>query len=1002
MAFTFLSRSLRQILPRKEIRERDRRSGAYPVKSKTGDNFRTGRNNLYFDDQRTILFRSGVNITYPTTLQFDSRKVATDLTSSLGNIVGNVDRYAVDQFIPHRDQSERPGPFFDGGLFEQNETNLVNSKFMTGAAYLIAPDRFKSKISNKTILRMEFPLTRVSQMSTGSQIMYFSPTSGCFVSKVLERSFINNGQGVGAFTFAPIPFTPYGMAYMPLNDYNLNGSFTSTAPITPLPAERCVQRMVTYASDGSDNTFFNVSSGYTLGYVTSSILNTVHTASNEQTVSLQNTLGHPFLIEKIVVEFPFQAGPGWLNDNFRLREALNSDLQFAADGGGPMITFAIMRQDGADFNFRDIIASGTITTAMDMRTGSYTICTGTYAGGGGYSDITITPDGVAQLGIVPNVVVTGSFLSSSNNFYSGTIRMIMEPQITSHVLRGNVSGSSYFFVTSLIEDPTTPGVPTKAYGMSFGSIARRSAKYIESGRSVLGNDFALLDPKKLDQINNPINVMDSQYENLAQKASAPRISRNKMYMDIKSNTIKSPYLLYPQDKLVFCLSKHRAVADDTSILSLAVGTSTNPANLYANHDAAIGTGSIKITMYGDLIRQDIEFHDTLNQRLETRELWQDVGEDPVIDQFDVVYRNELSGTYIDRFNVLNAAPYLRTALTASQEVTQYYSNFSENRKNTDVISTGKLWTQAYKINELRKNFRGITLINTSEVFWDTRLPNPIEMIAIEQPQTDPNFGIDDGTTSTQLYTGNGTTQTGIADRTYKIGSFLMSYPYENKFKNVSSRFELGKDRLFSLNINYSTFMLEVGSLTGSATNSSFRVVNVGDTDASSAGLHNVLPKVEFVKYFYGFGDGNGTYDNQHVRGKTTGIAGFFNRAVLGGADIRGWRYGMLNGFKTNSTLMYRRDRYGHPRDMLEQRLDTKYYDELGLTPDGILNGIIGVKKGPVQVSFYDAGGNQTNPISTLSSNLSQEATSSFPYVDGVARNRSDYDPSLLNISNIVI
>ncbi len=245
--------------------------------------------------------------------------------------------------------------------------------------------------------------------------------------------------------------------------------------VQPLPAEQSVRRMVTYAGDGSDSTFFSVS-GYSLGFATSSLLNPIHSASKQQTVSLTNTLGHPFMIEKIVVEFPFQAGPGWLNDSFRLREALTSDLQYAGDGGGPLITFALMRQDGSDLRFRDIIASGTITTLMDMQTGSYTVCTGTYSGVGGYNDICITPDGVAQLGIVPNVTITGSFLSSSNNFYSGTVRMTMEPQITSHMLRTRASGSSVFFINPIVS-------PTTAFGAVFGSIARSAARSPPAART---------------------------------------------------------------------------------------------------------------------------------------------------------------------------------------------------------------------------------------------------------------------------------------------------------------------------------------------------------------------------------------------------------------------------------------------------------------------------------------------------------------------------------------
>lgn len=994
MSFAFLTRSLRQILPRREIRERDRRPGAYPVKSKTGDNTRSGRNHVYFDDARSVLFLTGVNITYPTTQQFDPSVVAGDLTASLGSVIGNVDPYAVDQFIPCSNQIERSGPFFDSGLFEQDETNVVNSKFMTGAAFGIASDKFKSKISNKTILRAEFPLSKVSQMSTGSEVMYFNQASGCFERVVKEASYIFNGQSNGAVTFAPLPFTPYGMHYMPLNDYDLGGVFGGGYSIVPLPAEQSVQRMVTYLGDGSDSNFFSVS-GYSVGFVTSSVLNPSHVAKPEQTFTLENKLGHPFLIEKIVVEFPFQAGPGWLNDNFRLHEAFSNDLEYTADGGGPMITFALMRQDAVDKRNRDVIASGTITTMMDVQTGSYHVVTAAF---GNYNDDVVTPDGVANLGIVPNVTIASPFLSSSNNFFTGTVKMTMDPQITSHVLRQKISGSAYFVNASIAGGKD-------ALGAVFGPISRRSAKYIESGRSVLGNDFALLDPKKLDQKNNPVHVMDSQFENGTQKSTIPRIATSKMYMDVKSTTIKSPYLIYPNDKLLLCLSKHRACGDD-SILNQIFGgdPSADPVSMFAYHDVAIGTGSFKITLYGDLIKEETEFHDTLNQRLETEELWQDVGEDPVLDQFDVAYRYELSGTYVDRFNVLNVLTPTNLGarrLTSSMETTSYFSNFAEVDSSRVPWSTQQEWSSVRYVDELKKNSRNRMFVSTNEKFWDTRVPHPREAMFKCNPSFHLVNTIDGSyTISRIMYTGlSGSSTNGVG-----IADWIMTYPFEPRYSSLTQIYvnTLGAEILpqpgFSgpALIDYGQIAIQYG-MTGSAVK---RLVATESDTSTVSGV--TFP--EFVKFFYGIGEGKSDVDNQHVRflrNKTTTSANGVPFLTTG-AVLRGWRYGLMSGFPMFSRTMFRRDHYGQPRDLLEQRLDAKFFDELGLSPDGTQNGTPGVKDGPVRVSFYDSAGNQTDPTKTLSSNISFEATSSMPYTDGVARNRPAYDFGLLNIVNVTI
>lgn len=1001
MAFTFITRSLKQILPRTEIRARDRRSGAYPVISKTGDRTRTGRNKYYFDDQRTVLFVTGVNITYPTTLQFDSNKVATNLTATFGSqqtqITGNVNPYAVDQFIPHREQSEIPGPFFDNGLFEQDETNIVNSKFMTGVAHLIAPDRFKSKLSNKTIIRAEYPLRNVSQMpSASSAIMYFSPTSSSFVLKQEEHSYTRNSKGVGLLTFAPLPFTPYGMAYMPLNDYNLQSAASFNLLKT---AESTVQRMSTYTGDGSDSAFFTIAGG-NIGFTTSSLLNPAHIASDQQVVSLSNMIDHPFLLEKIVVEFPFQAGQGWLNDSFQIREAMIDDLTYTSDAGGPLITFAVMRQDATDQKNRDIIASGTITNKFDMTTGYYSQCTGTWNND---SDEITHPNGVAQLGIIPSVVITGSILSGANNYFTGTVKMVLEPQITSHILRARVSGSSAYFNSILSSQ-------TKAFGVVYGSIARRSSKNIESSRNMLGNSFAILDPNKLDQTNNPINVMDNQFEDLPQVTTVPRINRSKYYMDVKSKTTKSPYLLLPQDKIIFCLSKHRAVANDEmkNVVGGVNGHAPTPVTqTLSYHDVAIGTGLFKITLYGDLIRNDIEFHDTLNQRLETEEIWQDVGEDPVLDQFDVSLRSEFSGSYFDRFNVLNSlSSYGNHELSSSIITSQYYSKFSSKDNNSERLSSQYSWSNQYEVRTLKKSNRNINHISENEKFWDSRIPDPIECIKICNPdyRLYSVFGF-----ATKIYfvmyTGNGlfaqTTDTIELDKGIK--DWMMTYPYETRYHGVSAKFsdslieermnlkEYNSDITYKSLLKYRAISIELGH---SGSSGIFR--RLGTEPGNSPNVNRkglMIP--EFIKTFYGIGDGTSNVDNQHVKFRT----GEYTDTSQG-VIMRGWRYGMMSGFPLKSSVVFRRDHFGHPRDLLEQRLDAKFYDDIGMASDGSINGVIGPKAAPVQVSFYDHTGSLTDPLKTLSSNVSNEATSSIPYADGNFTNRPAYDFSTMNISQL--
>jgi len=124
--------------------------------------------------------------------------------------------------------------------------------------------------------------------------------------------------------------------------------------------------------------------------------------------------------------------------------------------------------------------------------------------------------------------------------------------------------------------------------------------------------------------------------------------------------------------------------------------------------------------------------------------------------------------------------------------------------------------------------------------------------------------------------------------------------------------------------------------------------------------------------------------------------------------IRGWKYGLYSGLNTHSRATFRRDRFGQFRDMLEQRIYTKFIND-NFTPFGdtaTSGNKITLKEykpgelgfAPVSVNFVkqdykrDSRGIgeiylvPVDPATTNSQNLSTEVTSSLPYFDGVARN----------------
>ncbi len=174
---------------------------------------------------------------------------------------------------------------------------------------------------------------------------------------------------------------------------------------------------------------------------------------------------------------------------------------------------------------------------------------------------------------------------------------------------------------------------------------------------------------------------------------------------------------------------------------------------------------------------------------------------------------------------------------------------------------------------------------------------------------------------------------------------------------------------------------------------------------------------DIVKALYGFGDLNnmiyaGASDNVNYAGLRFGTNHFadsrwvrhdeysfeygYGSNYVASPIIRGWKYGVWSGLPSYTMASFRTNRYGQFRDMLEQRLYTKLFIQNDpALPATNTQQVATV--GVVSVKFIDKFGNQTKPENTWSFNLSMEATSSKPYFDGKAVNRSPIDTSVLNV-----
>ena len=97
--------------------------------------------------------------------------------------------------------------------------------------------------------------------------------------------------------------------------------------------------------------------------------------------------------------------------------------------------------------------------------------------------------------------------------------------------------------------------------------------------------------------------------------------------------------------------------------------------------------------------------------------------------------------------------------------------------------------------------------------------------------------------------------------------------------------------------------------------------------------------------------------------------------------INGWKYGLYNGIETPTKMHWNMKRYGHFRDLLEQRHFTTFYYLSGKDS--------GVSNSAISVRFINPMTSTTiDPELTDSSNLNYDASSSRPYFDGQYLNRT--------------
>lgn len=432
-----------------------------------------------------------------------------------------------------------------------------------------------------------------------------------------------------------------------------------------------------------------------------------------------------------------------------------------------------------------------------------------------------------------------------------------------------------------------------------------------------------------------------------------------------------------------------------------------------------------------------------NQFLNSESIFEVIGNYPVVDQFDVLYTNLQSGSYVD--NYITGAMF-----TATRSPTGVGFTFSAGKRGVAFSKLGvdaaKLPTQdlsdtnrSYNLQPWRERagtIKNIRVFSNSERFYDSLLPDLSKMIKTVGGNIE---GISNFTLGSY---GNKVDLTAIP-------IFLFTFPFEPLFSSVTRQAIFSKGFISTtandvVGLVSKRLLIQLGSFYslntgfesgGGDVMSHSPVFTAGITPVNSGALAS-----DVAKTLFGFGDSNTyAFDLPYTPGKGyTHLPIFRSGSLSVGVGnsralspiIRGWKYGVQDGNPHYTSCVFRRDRFGQHRDMLEQRLypvsyldydnaPTRYFGDFETSampnpsPAKIKNATIEypvtvtfVKQQVVTLGVGTAGqyellvNTEQNSNQTFSSNLSPYATSSLPYFDlentSLGRNRGEIPNAVID------
>ena len=923
--------------PRIQVMNADNATGSYPTLLRTtGRQATLGNYNTPFRDHNVIEYNADVTVSYPNVLPVGS-KFLSDYTSSI-TATATVKKGVSD--------SQYTMPISGANLlpFDDSRINMFTTSFyMTGTARDVLPG-FHTPLRSKTQIVLDLYNSENCDvfLSTGSAI-WRHPTT---------RATGGPGSGLAYYNFDDRKWEMHhhrqAMSFENAND--LTGShYNIAAPNfeTVSGSLAAVSLMQDTGQSGAGGLLLKGDIQKTgrivghAGFPSDQKFN----ATGSQLLRMSRYIQHPFLVEKIVYEFSASWGAA-----VTAPAAITNEAQRLKAGYPLFSSFAVMRQGHQEIH-------ETIEAKFRKNEGTYTTTevNANFIASRkrdiiGTGDVVWTTSNIATAAFFYSTNTYTTTLSNDGPFGDSLARDItLIPGVADTPADINERLTGSFRLEFIPSVPAASdemnlnigyhGVQSVFNSNDMRDIGRASAQLAtkqsnkgggRSGTATFGTFMGDGRSPSGGVVGTQVGAeeeFDAQGNTFTQQVAIGNYKED------------SPYILFPEDNLHLVWINQNLSGS---------GWADNP-DINMHLPQAPG----KLTIYGSMIRDSVELHDNVNQLLTSDTIREDIKE-IIVDQFQVANKAEYSGGYLDNYVTGVMAVDGGTAGADPFNVRQIAGSFvsgtaTKNKLDAFGRPYDKLYGGSFQ--------RFIKMSDPNERYYDTMLPDALEYAkragaVIANPgELFPRGGIANFKNTFSVvaaYFGSTPVgQTGGADPTFyrESAGNRMPFPYLHGQVRLDTQSSLGV--IFS-------------PISGSVT-----ILN--------------LPVASSQKVLFA---------TNWVVDTLSNAFGVVRHASSGSS--RGYRYGIMDTNSIHSSLVYRSDRYGQFRDLLEQRTDAKFFTSKE------------VMESPIRIKFViPSTTTPAAPINTSCQNLSHEFTSSLPYFDGKAVDRPD-DPFKKSVTDIAL